>query len=55
MTILLVEDEESIAAGLKFNFEQEGYEVALGRRWAFRHLLVSSRSTPERWTSSSST
>jgi two-component system OmpR family response regulator len=28
MTILLVEDEESIAAGLKFNFEQEGYDVA---------------------------
>lgn len=29
MTILIVEDEESIAAGLMFNFEQEGYDVAL--------------------------
>jgi two-component system OmpR family response regulator len=29
MKILVVEDEESIAAGLKFNFEQEGYEVDL--------------------------
>ena len=27
MTILIVEDEESIAAGLTFNFEQEGYDV----------------------------
>ena len=27
MTILIVEDEEAIAAGLKFNFEQEGYTV----------------------------
>lgn len=27
MTILLVEDEEAIASGLKFNFEQEGYDV----------------------------
>lgn len=27
MTILIVEDEVSIAAGLKFNFEQEGYDV----------------------------
>jgi DNA-binding response OmpR family regulator len=29
MTILLVEDESSIAAGLKFNFEQEGYDVVV--------------------------
>jgi DNA-binding response OmpR family regulator len=28
-TILIVEDEEALAAGLKFNFEQEGYEVLL--------------------------
>jgi two-component system OmpR family response regulator len=27
--ILVVEDEESIARGLEFNFEQEGYEVAV--------------------------
>ena len=27
MKILIVEDETSLAAGLKFNFEQEGYEV----------------------------
>ncbi|GAB4150627.1 MAG: response regulator transcription factor [Planctomycetaceae bacterium] len=27
MKILIVEDEESIALGLKFNFEQEGYDV----------------------------
>ncbi len=27
MKILIVEDEESIANGLKFNFEQEGYEA----------------------------
>lgn len=28
-TILIVEDEEALAAGLKFNFEQEGYDVLL--------------------------
>ncbi|MBS0204704.1 MAG: response regulator transcription factor [Planctomycetes bacterium] len=27
MRILIVEDEEALALGLKFNFEQEGYEV----------------------------
>lgn len=27
--ILVVEDEESLARGLKFNFEQEGYEVVV--------------------------
>ena len=27
MRILLVEDEEHIARGLRFNFEKEGYEV----------------------------
>lgn len=27
MTILVVEDEESLASGLKFNFELEGYQV----------------------------
>ena len=27
MKILVVEDEAAMAAGLKFNFEQEGYEV----------------------------
>ena len=27
MRILIVEDELSIAEGLKFNFEQEGYET----------------------------
>lgn len=27
MKILIVEDEQAIAVGLKFNFEQEGYEV----------------------------
>jgi len=27
MRILVVEDEEAMAAGLKFNFEQEGYQV----------------------------
>ncbi|GIX04654.1 MAG: DNA-binding response regulator [Planctomycetaceae bacterium] len=31
MRILLVEDEEPLAQGLKFNFEQEGYEVLLAR------------------------
>ena len=29
MKILVVEDEEALARGLKFNFEQEGYEVAV--------------------------
>jgi DNA-binding response OmpR family regulator len=29
MKILIVEDEAAMAAGLKFNFEQEGYEVLL--------------------------
>jgi len=29
MKLLIVEDEEAMAAGLKFNFEQEGYEVLL--------------------------
>lgn len=29
MKILVVEDETAIAAGLRFNFEQEGYEVAV--------------------------
>ncbi len=29
MKILIVEDEPAMAAGLKFNFEQEGYEVLL--------------------------
>lgn len=29
MKILVVEDEEALAKGLKFNFELEGYEVAL--------------------------
>ncbi len=29
MRILIVEDEEALALGLKFNFEQEGYDVSL--------------------------
>jgi len=29
MRILIVEDEDALAIGLKFNFEQEGYEVSL--------------------------
>lgn len=29
MRILIVEDEDALALGLKFNFEQEGYEVLL--------------------------
>ncbi|WP_040593558.1 response regulator transcription factor [Schlesneria paludicola] len=29
MRILIVEDEEALALGLKFNFEQEGFEVLL--------------------------
>jgi DNA-binding response OmpR family regulator len=29
MRMLIVEDEEALAQGLKFNFEQEGYEVLL--------------------------
>jgi DNA-binding response OmpR family regulator len=29
MRVLLVEDEEAMALGLKFNFEQEGYAVDL--------------------------
>lgn len=29
MRILIVEDEQALALGLKFNFEQEGYEVLL--------------------------
>ena len=29
MRILIVEDEEALALGLKFNFEQEGYDVLL--------------------------
>lgn len=31
MKILIVEDEMAMAAGLKFNFEQEGYEVLVAR------------------------
>lgn len=31
MRILIVEDEDAIAEGLKFNFELEGYEVLLAR------------------------
>src|SRR5688572_23876207 len=27
--ILIVEDEDALAEGLRFNFEQEGYEVVL--------------------------
>ena len=27
MRILIVEDEDPLALGLKFNFEQEGYDV----------------------------
>ena len=29
MQLLIVEDEQALSKGLKFNFEQEGYEVAL--------------------------
>jgi DNA-binding response OmpR family regulator len=29
MKVLIVEDEEALGNGLKFNFEQEGYDVAL--------------------------
>ena len=29
ITIDIIEDEEALAGGLKFNFEQEGYEVLL--------------------------
>ena len=29
MRLLIVEDEDALARGLKFNFEQEGYEVVL--------------------------
>jgi two-component system OmpR family response regulator len=29
MRILIIEDEEHLASGLKFNFEQDGYEVAV--------------------------
>jgi len=29
MRILIVEDEDALASGLKFNFEQEGYDVVL--------------------------
>lgn len=29
MKVLIVEDEQALAKGLKFNFEQEGYEVVL--------------------------
>jgi len=29
MRILIVEDEEALGSGLKYNFEQEGYEVVL--------------------------
>ena len=29
MRILVVEDEEAIARGLRFNFEREGYQVDL--------------------------
>ena len=29
MRILIVEDEEALSEGLKFNFEQEGYAVVL--------------------------
>jgi len=31
MKILIVEDEDALAEGLKFNFEQEGYDVLLAR------------------------
>ncbi len=35
MKILIVEDEEALAQGLKFNFEQDGYEVILAGDGAF--------------------
>lgn len=31
MRILIVEDEDALAEGIKFNFEQEGYDVLLAR------------------------
>ncbi len=31
MKNLIVEDEEAIAGGLKFNFEQEGYEAVVAK------------------------
>ncbi|MBD3377473.1 response regulator, partial [candidate division KSB1 bacterium] len=30
-SILLVEDEQNLAVGLKFNLEQEGYQVELAK------------------------
>lgn len=40
MRILIVEDEEALSEGLKFNFEQEGYEVTLAGDGptAFKHF-----------------
>ena len=42
--ILVVEDEESIARGLKFNFEQEGYDVVVAGDGpaALRHFRTNS-------------
>lgn len=43
--LLIVEDEKHLAAGLKLNFELEGYEVdtASAAREAVRHLATSKR------------
>lgn len=46
MRILIVEDEEALAIGLKFNFEQEGYDVLLAGDGPTALKLFQSASPP---------
>lgn len=46
MRILVVEDEENIAKGLRFNFEQEGYQVSLAEDGSTALSLHSDASPP---------
>lgn len=46
MKILVVEDEENIAKGLRFNFEQEGYQVSLAEDGNTALTLHSDASPP---------
>ncbi len=46
MKILIVEDEEALAKGLQFNFEQEGFEVDLAGDGATALRLFEASETP---------
>ncbi|MBI1314596.1 response regulator [bacterium] len=46
MKILIVEDEEALAKGLKFNFEQEGFEVEMSGDGASALALFDSADPP---------